>query len=118
MGTRIDWSTDENLALCLAYCIMRQAQQRDETFNKSAIRRELIGTDDTPGPLYRRSNGSVEAKLMNVSAVAAFYGHELVKGYKPAPNYQAALRSAYTAAQRMVDDDTLHDIKTDISVAL
>lgn len=114
---RKDWTDEENLAIALAYCIMLQAQQRDAKFNKSAIRRELIGTEEKPGILHGRSNGSLEAKLMNCSAVAARLGIELVKGYKPAPNYQSALVYAMTTAKALVDDDTAHGIATHISVA-
>ena len=55
------WTDTEQYATCLAYCIMQQAQDNGIRFNKSAIRRELIGTDEAPGPLHARSNGSVDS---------------------------------------------------------
>jgi hypothetical protein len=97
---------------------MLAAQQRGDTFNKSAIRRELRGTETAPGPLYNRSNGSVEAKFMNASAAAQQLGMEIVKGYKPAPNYQAALLPALQQAWMLVGSDIEHGIETHISVAV
>jgi hypothetical protein len=115
---RRDWTESENTAVCLAYCIMLAAQKRGEKFNKSAIRRELIGTEAEQGPLYNRSNGSIEAKLMNCSAVAVSLGWPLLKGYKPAPNYQKCLRWHMTEALALVEDDTAHGIATSIDVAV
>ena len=115
---RRDWNDRENMAICLAYCIMLAAQQRGDKFNKSAIRRELIGTDAEPCPLHARSNGSVEAKFMNCSAAAQAINLPTVKGYKPAPNYQKALQWHMSQAWSMVQSDIDHGIETDISVAV
>ena len=97
---------------------MLAAQQRGDKFNKSAIRRELRGTDELPGPLHARSNGSVEAKFMNASAAAQALGMPTVAGYKPAPNYQAALRPMLAKCWELVQDDVAKGIATDISVAV
>jgi hypothetical protein len=114
---RAPWTDTEQYAVCLAYCIMQQADQNGERVNKSAIRRELRGTDEQPGPLHARSNGSIEAKLMNVSAVAAQRGDVLVKGYKPAPHYQKSLSYYYVMARRIVASDTQQGVRTDLQVA-
>jgi hypothetical protein len=97
---------------------MQQCDIFGERINKSALRRQLIGTEDNPGPLYARSHGSIEAKLMNVSAVAQQYGHALVKGYKPAPHYQKSLTSWYVAARHVVTQDTELGHKTDVATAI
>ena len=119
MAARRDWSDEENMALCLAYCIMLSAQLRGEKFNKSAIRRELIGTDTEAGPLHARSNGAIEAKFMNCSAIvqqARLPG--MVKGYKAANNVQAALLPTLRNAWELVRDDAERGIATTIDVAV
>jgi hypothetical protein len=112
------WTDTEQFAVCLAYCIMQQADARGERVNKSALRRQLIGTDEQPGPLHARSNGSIEAKLMNVSAVAMTLGHVTVRGYKPAPHYQKSLRVWYVTASSIVRQDSDAGHKTDVATAL
>jgi hypothetical protein len=92
---------------------MRQSDQLGIRFNKSAIRRQLIA-----GPLSQRSNGSIEAKFMNCSAVAAQYGHQLVVGYKPAPHFQKSLGHWYSVANRIVNADTEQGIQTDMQAAI
>jgi len=112
------WTDTECFALALAYCIMQQTDSRGERINKSALRRSLIGSMEVPGPLNARSHGSIEAKFMNVSAVAAQYGHRLVTGYKPAPHYQKVLRHWYAVAYNIVSQDTAAGHKTDMATAL
>lgn len=102
MGTRNDWTHDEQLAICLAWALMADAVEHGVKFNKSAIRRELIGSDDSPGPLHNRSHGSIEAKLMNCSAAAQAVGYSALPGYKPAPNYQQSLRGYILQAMDLV----------------
>lgn len=83
------WTEQELGLLALTYWRMMVAQSEGSKVNKSALRREMIakGCD--------RSHGSIEAKLMNMSAamVDAGYARYVVKGYKPAPNYQRVLLS-------------------------
>jgi len=43
------------------------------------------------GVLAARTHGSVEAKLMNISGARDSLGLPILKGYKPAPNYQRSL---------------------------
>ena len=71
-----------------AYLRMSCAAISGKAFNKAAIRRALIAAG------LDRSHGSIEAKFMNCSAAMADLGYAqlMVPGYKPAPNYQAALR--------------------------
>lgn len=113
MARNPDWNDTELFAISLAYCILQQADSMGIKVNKSAMRRQLMA-----GPLSNRSNGSVEAKLMNCSAVAVAYGDEPAKGYKPAPNYQSAMRGWYQRAQRIVSADTAVGIPTDMATAL
>lgn len=97
------YSADELAATAAAYVGFAIAQYRGEKVNKAAKQRELMA-----GVCSARSRGSLDAKFMNYSAVAVDnnmlpglpFGY--VKGYKPAPNYQAAmvdaLRDALDAA--------------------
>lgn len=103
------WNIDEQRAVCFAWSIMELATEQGIKFNKSAIRRELIA-----GPLANRSNGSIEAKLMNVSAAAVDIGLRPLKGYKPAPNYQASLRDVLKDCRDMV---RVHNIENISQVA-
>jgi len=80
-----DWYPDENRALIADYLSMLASELRSEDYNKTAHRRAL-------SPLLRgRSDGSIERKHQNVSAVLIDLGHPFISGYKPLPNYQALL---------------------------
>lgn len=87
MNTGI-WTETELALLAGAYYRMMRAQSDGVKVNKSALRREMMaaGCD--------RSHGSIEAKLMNLSAAMtdAGFPQYVVQGYKPAPNYQKCLR--------------------------
>jgi hypothetical protein len=92
------WSDTENAALVAAYLRMLGLHNAGTKFNKAAIRRELIGTQSAPGPLYNRSEGSIEFKLMNVSGCMRALGRLELKGYVAAMNYQRELMTAVCAA--------------------
>jgi hypothetical protein len=91
MAKRRDWTDNELRIISLAYVGMLRAQSAGQSFNKSAIRRELLPLLDN------RSAGSYESKLMNLSAAAVAIGLDTVRGYKPAPNYQAKMRDVLRA---------------------
>jgi len=82
---RRDWSEQEVAAVVTDYFAMLRMELFGEPYSKtehrSALRRML---DD-------RSDGSVEYKHQNVSAVLAALGIPYILGYKPAGNYQALL---------------------------
>ena len=96
------WTSEENAAVIALYFMMRHKVDKGELYNKAAMIREAQGheTPNSPGgsisPLANRSRGSIEAKLMNVTAVL----HDLDRhdvsmanhGYRPLSNYQADLR--------------------------
>lgn len=89
------YSAAELEATAEAYVAFALAQYTGAKVNKAAVQRELMA-----GVCAARSRGSLDAKFMNYSAVAVEYnllpglpfGH--VKGYKPAPKYQAAMVEA------------------------
>lgn len=64
---------------------MLSKEQHGIPFNKSEIRRRIL-------PLLKnRSEGSIEFKNRNISAVLARIGQPYVRGYLPAYNYQKQL---------------------------
>lgn len=85
------WTDAENAALVGAYLWMLAKHNAGEKFNKAAKRRELIGSEEKPGPLAGRSEGSIEFKLMNVSGCMKALGRVHLTGYLPAMNYQREL---------------------------
>ena len=92
------WTKAENVALVALYLRMMALANAGTKFNKAALRREAIGTADKPGPLFCRSQGSVEFKLMNVSGCLKALGRLTLPGYAPAMNYQADLMATVCEA--------------------
>jgi hypothetical protein len=92
------WTKAENVALVAAYLLMLEKHNKGEKFNKAQIRRELIGTDQAKGPLFCRSNASIEFKLMNVSGCMKALGRHMLPGYQAAMNYQADLMATVCEA--------------------
>ena len=77
-----DWSLFEVLELINLYQSFLDNQLRGEKYQKAAAVRLYMAS-------LNRTRGSIEAKLMNVSAVLAALGMPacIVKGYKPLPNF-------------------------------
>lgn len=92
------WTKAENVALVAAYLRMLSLSNAGTKFNKAQIRRDLIGTDAAKGPLFCRSNASIEFKLMNVSGCMKALGRFILPGYQPAMNYQADLMATVCEA--------------------
>jgi len=84
--SRQPWTQDEITALLAAYGQLVDAQAAGLYLSKAALVRSLMA-----GPCIERSKGSIEAKLMNLSAACVLAGCGYVKGYKPAPNMQRIL---------------------------
>jgi len=70
-----------------SYFRMLASEREGRPYNKSANRRELMET-------VRRSDGSIERKLQNISAVLDMLGVQWINGYKPLAHFQDALVSA------------------------
>jgi len=94
MNTRRNWTDTENAALVALYFRMLNHAINGEKYNKAAMIRAVQASE-----LLTRSRGSIEAKLMNVSAVHRdLCGTDETMnqyGYKYAPNYQASLKDAF-----------------------
>jgi hypothetical protein len=82
-----DWSSVELDAIVADYFAMLRAEQAGERPNKTAHRRALMENVD-------RSNGSIEFKHQNISAVLTQLGLPRIEGYKPAWNFQGAIADA------------------------
>lgn len=80
-----DWSRAEVDATVAAYLGMLERELAGDHYNKSASRRELLAR------LSGRSEGAIERKHQNISAVLIDLGFSYVEGYKPLPNYQRLL---------------------------
>jgi hypothetical protein len=79
------WSEAEVSAVVDSY--MLASERAGVSYNKSENRRQLMTT-------VRRSEGSIERKLQNISAVLDLLGAQWINGYKPLAHYQDALVSA------------------------
>jgi hypothetical protein len=80
-----DWSRSEVEASVASYLEMLDQELRGVPYNKSDARRRLLGT------LNARSEGAIERKHQNISAILIELGFPPVGGYKPLANYQRLL---------------------------
>ncbi len=83
-----EWSDLENDLIVADYFAMLESELVGEAYSKSEHRRRLL-------PLLNgRSEGSVEFKHQNVSAVLLGLGQPWILGYKPASRFQGSLVDA------------------------
>lgn len=94
-----DWSRLEVELLVADYLSMLAAELRGEDYNKTAHRRALSPLLDG------RTDGSIERKHQNVSAILIELGYPYVFGYKPLGNYQGLLFEV--TADRISSDSVL-----------
>jgi hypothetical protein len=80
-----DWSRHEVEATVADYFAMLEKELRGTPYDKSEHRRRLITQ------LRDRSEGSVEFKHQNISAVLIKLGFPYISGYKPRSNFQHLL---------------------------
>jgi len=80
-----DWSRDEVEATVADYFAMLEAELRSAPYDKTEHRRRLLPLLDA------RSEGSIEFKHQNISAVLIELGFPYIAGYKPRSNYQRLL---------------------------
>lgn len=81
----VPWSAEEDRLIVRDYLDMMAALGRAEKINKAATRRALMPK------LNNRSEGSVEFKRCNISAVLVLLERAWLPGYRPADNYQRGL---------------------------
>ena len=83
-----DWTEAENRAIVDDYLAMLALECAGQPYSKTDHRNALI---ESMGGT--RSSGSIERKHQNISAVMLQLGLPYIKGYKPLPNIQEALRT-------------------------
>lgn len=84
----LSWSNTEVQLIIADYFNMLSAELKGEDYSKAAHRRALMPL------LANRSDGSVEFKHQNISAVLVELGQPFIKGYLPRFNYQQILKEA------------------------
>jgi hypothetical protein len=80
-----DWSEQEVRLIVADYFSMLEKEVLGRVYNKTDHRKSL------GSQLSGRSDGSIEFKHANISAVLAGQGLPYIEGYKPRGNYQALL---------------------------
>ncbi|WP_417547520.1 DUF3883 domain-containing protein [Marinobacter segnicrescens] len=85
MANGASWSGDEIAATVADYMKMLTLELSGQHYNKTAHRRSLIEKLDG------RSEGAIELKHQNISAVLRDLNCIWIPGYKPRGNYQASL---------------------------
>ncbi|WP_420418336.1 hypothetical protein [Pacificispira sp.] len=75
------WSDAELKASVIAYLEMLYHEQNGVPYSKAQYRRRLVS-----GPIAERTEGSIEYRMQNISAVLQDLGHSWIEGYKPAQN--------------------------------
>lgn len=83
----LDWSNDELDLIVTDYFSMLRAELSRAEYNKSAHRRVLVEK-------IKRTEGSVERKHQNISAVLSELAIPIISGYKPLPNFQKTIIDA------------------------
>lgn len=90
------WNRNEVEAAVADYFHMLVMELSGQHYNKAAHRRALLPK------LNNRSEGSVERKHQNISAILLANGCPYISGYKPLGNYQNLLREI--VEQRLAQD--------------
>lgn len=94
-----DWARTEVEATIADYFDMLECELRGTEYNKSEHRRRLAGV------LNQRTDGAIERKHQNISAILIELGFAYISGYKPLHNYQQLLFEA--VADRLKDSHRL-----------
>ena len=95
-----DWSRVEVEATVADYLDMLGKELLGRDFNKSAHRRQLAQL------LNNRTDGAIERKHQNISAILIEVGFVYISGYKPLKNYQQLLFEVVAA--RLAAEQTLN----------
>lgn len=97
-----EWSQAEVEAVVADYFTMLSLELRREPYNKAVHRRDLIQL------LNGRSEGAIERKHQNISAILMEFGYPYIFGYKPLGNYQSLLYEV--VADRISSDSSFSAI--------
>lgn len=99
-----DWTRLEVEATVADYLHMLTLELSGQSYNKSAHRRALLSK------LNDRTDGAVELKHRNISAILGMLGFPWIAGYKPLSHFQILLRDVVEgqlAQNRLVDEAAL-----------
>jgi len=98
----LPWSVQEVEAVVASYLEMLAAELTEVAYSKAVARRRLA-------PLLRdRSNGAIEFKFCNISAVLIELSFPYISGYKPRWNYQRLLFDV--VAQQLAINRNMHQV--------
>jgi hypothetical protein len=86
-GVNLDWSRIEVEAIVADYLQMLTLELSGQSFSKTEHRRRLAASLDN------RTDGSIEFKHGNISAVMLKMGIPYIHGYKPRANFQTLLEN-------------------------
>ena len=106
LGDAWDWLECE--AVVADYFAMMELEMKGVRYNKSQHRRDL------QKKLNSRSDGSVEFKHQNISAILIGLGYPYISGYKPAYNYQQQLKEVILT--RLAESKQVLEQQVDIFV--
>jgi hypothetical protein len=96
----MSWSRFEVEATVVGYFHMLIQELTGQAYNKSTHRKALMHKLDN------RSEGAIERKHQNISAILIALGCPYISGYKPLGNYQALLREV---VEQHLDKDSIFD---------
>ena len=100
------WTDAENDLIVADYFVMLADDLVSRPYNKAEHRRQLLPR------LNDRSDGSVEFKHQNISAVLKGLGEVWITGYKPAFNFQTSLINAVLRWLALNPDWTQHTLSS------
>lgn len=92
----MNWSLFEVEATVADYFHMLVQELTGQLYNKSAHRKALMQK------LENRSEGAIERKHQNISAILIALGCPYISGYKPLGNYQALLREVVAKIKSLI----------------
>jgi hypothetical protein len=105
-----DWSNSELDAIVADYFAMLREEQAGHHYNKSAHRRALLEH-------IHRTDGSIERKHQNISAVLTQLGLPRIEGYVPAWNFQGAIADAIDRFLQKDPDPVPFTMPTQVGLA-
>ncbi|HEX7706712.1 MAG TPA: DUF3883 domain-containing protein [Thermoanaerobaculia bacterium] len=107
MPTGSSWSAIEVEAVVADYFSMLEKELRGVAYNKTEHRRALSALLDG------RSDGSIERKHQNISAILIEAGHPYIRGCKPLSQYQGLLSDV--VLDRLDSDAALAHVATEFA---
>jgi len=95
--TRKAWTEQDNKNICELYSLFHLYQSMGTKYSKAPIVRQYAEE-------MKRSKGSIECKLMNISAIRQELSLDIVKGYKALSNYNKDLKIAYLNSFELINE--------------